>query len=70
MISKETITYHQILENALHVAKQFRSLGVSKGDVVALMIENTLHIGSYIMGALLTDAIFAPLNPSFTPCKF
>ncbi|MEG0258953.1 MAG: long-chain-fatty-acid--CoA ligase [Lysinibacillus sp.] len=60
------ITYKELYESALKFANYLRSLGVEKGDRVAIMLPNTPQnvIGYY--GAMYAGAIVVQTNPLYT----
>lgn len=60
------VTYQELYESALKFANYLRSLGIQKGDRVAIMLPNCPQgvIGYY--GALYAGAIVVQTNPLYT----
>lgn len=48
------------------VAEQFRDLGVSRGDIVAVMLPNRIELVLAIFAAWHLGAAATPINPNFT----
>jgi long-chain acyl-CoA synthetase len=59
-------TYKQISDDAWRFANGLRSIGVKKGDRVALMLPNTPQFVIAFYGALRAGAIVVPCNPLYT----
>lgn len=51
------------------VAAQFRDLGVSRGDVIAVMLPNRSELVLAIFAAWHLGAAATPINPNFTPAE-
>jgi long-chain acyl-CoA synthetase len=60
------MTYAATLENARDFAGYLQSLGVRKGDRVALMMPNCLQYPVAMFGTLLAGAIVVNVNPLYT----
>lgn len=58
------LSYAAIAEGASRLGGALRSLGVQRGDRVALCLENTLESVIGIYGVLCAGAVFVPLNPT------
>ena len=58
------LSYAQLENATSRVAAGFRSLGVSRGDRVAIHLENGVEAVLSIMGALRAGAAFVPINPT------
>ncbi|MCR6095585.1 AMP-binding protein [Salipaludibacillus agaradhaerens] len=59
------MTYKEVYDNALKLADQLRSLGVSKGDRVAIMLANSPQAVISYYGALFAGAIVVETNPLY-----
>jgi len=59
-------TYKQISTDAWRFANGLRSLGVKKGDRVAIMLPNTPQFVIAFYGALRAGAVVVPCNPLYT----
>jgi long-chain acyl-CoA synthetase len=62
-----TYSWNQYLKAAEEIAAGLRSLGVSKGDVVALNSETRLEFYLADLGTLANGSIAAALYPSYPP---
>jgi long-chain acyl-CoA synthetase len=58
------LSYAQLDIATARVAAGFRSLGVARGDRVAIHLENGVEAVLSIMGALRAGAAFVPINPT------
>jgi long-chain acyl-CoA synthetase len=58
------LTYGELDAAAGRVAVGFRSLGVARGDRVAIYLENGVEAVLAILGALRAGAAFVPINPT------
>jgi long-chain acyl-CoA synthetase len=58
------LTYADLENAAARVAAGFRSLGVARGDRVAIHLENSVEAVLSIVGALRAGAAFVPVNPT------
>lgn len=59
------LTYLQLYNSALKFANQLQSLGVKKGDRVAIMLANTPQSVISYYGALMAGAIVVQTNPLY-----
>ena len=59
------LTYTQVSEEAGRIAEILTSLGIKKGDKVALFSENMPNWGIVYFGISLTGAIIVPILPDF-----
>src|SRR4029079_1848237 len=59
-------TYKRISDDAWRFANGLRSLGVKKGDRVALMLPNTPQFVIAFFGTLRAGATVVPCNPLYT----
>ena len=60
------LTYAEFAERTEAVAAQLASEGVSKGDVIAIMLPNRVELLISIMAAWRLGAAATPINPMFT----
>ena len=60
------ISHAAFLDAVERVAGGLRTLGVGKGDRVALYLQNTPHFAIGFMGILRANAVVVPLNPMLT----
>jgi long-chain acyl-CoA synthetase len=61
------VTYRELQDSALRFASWLRSVGIGKGDVVALFLPNTPQFAIAYYGALYAGATVTPVNPLYTP---
>jgi long-chain acyl-CoA synthetase len=61
------VTYRELQDSALRFASWLRSVGVGKGDVVALFLPNTPQFAIAYYGAVYAGATVTPVNPLYTP---
>ena len=62
-----TLTYRELSDLADRFAAGLQSLGVKKGDRVALVLPNSPQYVIAFYGALRAGAIVVPTNPLYTP---
>ena len=62
----ETLTWAEVHDRATQAANLFRSLGVGKDDVVALLLPNSTETAIAILGAQIAG-IACPINPLIDP---
>ncbi len=62
-----TLTYRELSALADRFAAGLQSLGVKKGDRVALMLPNSPQFVIACYGALRAGAVVVPTNPLYTP---
>lgn len=58
-------TYEELDRASQHVAVMLKSAGVSKGDNVAILAENSPHWGIAYFGTLICGATTVPILPDF-----
>lgn len=61
-----TMTYRQLDERSRHFAAWLQSIGVKKGDRVALMMPNLLQYPVCLFGTLRAGAVVVNTNPLYT----
>lgn len=61
-----TMTYGQLDERSRHFAAWLQSIGVNKGDRVALMMPNLLQYPVCLFGTLRAGAVVVNTNPLYT----
>ncbi|WP_286932933.1 AMP-binding protein [Microbacterium sp.] len=64
---RRALTYAQVEIEAGAFAEQLTYAGVSAGDVVAVMMPNSVELLIAMLGAWRVGAIVTPINPTFTP---
>jgi len=64
-----TLTYARLDEQARDFAAWLQSMGVKKGDRVALMMPNLLQYPVCLFGALRAGAVVVNTNPLYTPTE-
>ncbi len=65
-VGEGSTTYAQLLDKARRFATALASLGVGKGDVVAIQLPNSPQFAIAYYGSLLTGATITPCNPLLT----
>ena len=58
-----SITYSQLLQEALATAECLREIGIEPGDRVGICMEKTLDQVSVILGVLFANAVLVPVLP-------
>jgi amino acid adenylation domain-containing protein len=61
---EETLTYQEMNEQANKIAHAILAKGVSKGKIVALLIERSCRLLSSILGVLKVGCVFVMVDPS------
>lgn len=61
-----TLTYRQLDEHSRHFAAWLQSIGIQKGDRVALMMPNLLQYPVCLFGVLRAGAVAVNTNPLYT----
>ena len=61
---QETLTYHEVAQRALHLAKQLENLGVQTNDRIAISIPRGWQQVVACLGILTAGAAYVPINPS------
>jgi amino acid adenylation domain-containing protein len=60
-----TLSYGALLRDAQDIAGALRLRGVARGDVVAALVEPGPRAVATLVGILLADAVYLPLEPSW-----
>lgn len=63
----DSITYAELDRRSELVAYALTRRGVSRGDVVGVLMERGLDAPAALLGVLKTGAAYAPLDPGFPP---
>ncbi|MBU3719752.1 MAG: long-chain-fatty-acid--CoA ligase [Burkholderiaceae bacterium] len=63
----KSITYQQLNDQSRIFAQHLQSIGVRKGDRVALMMPNVLQYPITLFGTLRAGAVVVNCNPLYTP---
>ena len=64
------VTYHSLCNQLESLAMTLHSLGVGRGDRVALALPNGIEVITAFLGITAAAAIAAPLNPAYTADEF
>ncbi|MFA5565591.1 MAG: acyl-CoA synthetase [Acidimicrobiia bacterium] len=64
--SGETQTYRELNERSNQVAQYLRSVGLERGDHVALFMENQIHFMEIVWGALRSGIYITAINSHLT----
>ncbi len=62
-VGEEVTTYAELYEKARRFAAALQSMGVRKGDRVAVQLINTPHTAMVYYGILMAGAVYTPCNP-------
>lgn len=62
---EERLTYQQLGEKVRHAAAALHSLGVVKGDLVFVALDNSLEVPIVYLAAMWLGAVFVPMNPAW-----
>lgn len=60
------LTYKELYNSALRFANYLQSIGIQKGDRVAVMLPNTPQTVISFYGIMLAGAVVVPTNPMYT----
>ncbi len=63
IIDGKSYTYHQLLDNALHLATALKKRGLRRGDRVAIFMDNSWPCVVSIYAVLLSGGVFSVINP-------
>ena len=63
---RRELSYRGLEQESAAVAEQLRALGVGDGDVIAVMLPNSIELLVALLGAWRVGAAVTPLNPTFT----
>lgn len=63
--SDQTLTFRQVNEEANRIAHSLLSLGITSGDIVAVILPRTSHLIPAMFGVLKTGAAYMPVDPSY-----
>lgn len=62
----KTLTFGQVYSNVLKIASKMQSMGVEKGDRIALMYNNVPHYTMVHFACLAIGAVVVQVNPLYT----
>src|ERR1700722_8374904 len=65
--SSESYSFAQLLERSLGITSQLRSLEVSKGDSVLVMLGNQVELWESMLGAIRLGAVVMPTTTAVGP---
>ncbi|RKS89309.1 acyl-CoA synthetase (AMP-forming)/AMP-acid ligase II [Microbacterium sp. AG790] len=60
------LSYRGLEQEAAGFAEQLRSLGIGTGDVIGVMLPNSIELLVAILGAWRAGVAVTPINPTFT----
>ena len=60
---ERSVTFSQLLDEALATAVCLRDLGIQSGDRIGICMEKTVDQVSAILGAMFANAVFVPILP-------
>ncbi|XP_008190478.2 uncharacterized protein LOC662698 [Tribolium castaneum] len=63
----EELPANLLLSRSIQLAKWLRSIGVKEGDSISVNSENRLEFAVVTVATFFVGAVFAPLNPEYTP---
>ncbi|HEV3478341.1 MAG TPA: class I adenylate-forming enzyme family protein, partial [Gaiellaceae bacterium] len=63
MTEEERLTYNELLERSLRIARLLQDEGLERGDRVALYLDNTAELPAALFGTLLAGGVFMVVNP-------
>lgn len=64
-VTREELTYEQLLENTCVLADTLRNYGCQKGTVISICSENSLLFYQPIIAAFYIGCVVAPINPAY-----
>jgi len=67
IVNDRTITYGQLANSAADIAAQLRATGAQKGDLVAIVMQKGWEQVAAVMGILLAEAAYLPINADLPP---
>lgn len=62
---ERAFSYREVREYSLRVAAGLASMGIGKGDRVALILPNSVQFVASYLGALCCGAVVVPINPLY-----
>ncbi|WP_217136144.1 class I adenylate-forming enzyme family protein [Leucobacter chinensis] len=60
------LSYAEVEDLALAFAEQLAELGVAEGEVLGIMLENSIELVIGMLGAWIAGVTATPINPTFT----
>ena len=61
-----TLSHGEVRDTALQVARSLTSMGLKKGDVVAVILPNCVEYPSLVLACLYLGVVLTPINPGYT----
>lgn len=61
----EQLTYNELNERANQLAHSLRKNGVGRGDIIGLMVHNSLDVAVGILGILKAGGAYMPIEPDY-----
>jgi len=65
-VTGRTLLHGEVKEQALKVSSSLRGLGLTKGDVVGVLLPNCIEYPLIVQGALHSGLTITPMNPAYT----
>ena len=60
--TKRSVTFHELRQHAIELAHRLRSLGLVKGDKVALLLDNGTFTAELTLGSMYAGCVPVPIN--------
>lgn len=64
---RRTVTYDELEQEARAFAEQLGEQGIREGDVIAIMLPNSVELVVAMLGAWIAGVAVTPVNPTLTP---
>src|SRR5690606_35892317 len=68
--AERALTYRTVESRAAAFAEQLLGAGIGRGDVIAVMLPNTVELLIGMLGAWRIGAAVTPVNPTFTAREY
>lgn len=65
VFGNETVTYRQLNSKANKLAWKLRSLGIGRGQLVAIILNRSIDLFTAILGVLKAGAAYIPVDPNY-----
>lgn len=69
VLGRERVSYRELDEWSNQIARALKSVGVQRGDRVALCMRKTPRAIAALLGIYKADAVYVPLDPSSPPTR-
>lgn len=67
--AEESITYGELIDQAVAVSELLRGNGVRRGDLVGVSLGRSSRFISAVLGVLMTGGAYLPLDPTYPPAR-